>query len=315
VVLAAVLLALMPPVTSAVPTVGGIASAMRVRPQYAFSFPAPGSSEPLQRPISVVAANDGVYVVDSAAGNVRVFDSRGADRAVIGSGTLEVPVYAARDAVRGILYVTDRALAAVLRFDDVDGSPLGELEPKPSAEGTRSVESTAWAPLGIDVAEDGTVWVTDVLVRHRVLVLEPDGTIVREVGGAVASAETTGVAVVLDYPNGVCVGADEVWVSDSNNRRVVVFGRDGAFRRVLSVDGLARGIDFVPVVGTVGSSDSTLVVVADALAQDIAVWDAGSRDGTACVSQRCRLGWCRQATLRRGHRKPARAGVGMVGGR
>ncbi len=273
VALAGLSLVLMPPATSAVPVVGTIADALNVRPQYTFSFPASGS-KPLQRPISLVAAPDRVYVVDSAAGHVRVFDDRGVDRAVIGSGTLEVPVYAARDAARGILYVTDRKLACVFEFDEDDGSLVGTLAPTPAREGTASAEATAWAPLGIDVAEDGTVWVSDVLDRHRVLVLDPDGTIIREIGGATAAAETTGVAVVLDYPNGVCVGADEVWVSDSNNQRVVVFGRDGAFRRVLDVDGLARGIDFVPVMDITGSDDATLVVVADALAQDIAVWDA-----------------------------------------
>lgn len=277
--LAVLALALMPPVTSAVPSVGGISEALRVRPQYSFSFPAPGT-EPLVRPISLVATADSVYVVDSGAAHIRVFDDRGVDRAVIGSGTLDVPVYAAIDAARGILYVTDRKLSSVFKFDESDGSLLGTLVPKlseedtRSADGTRSAEATAWAPLGIDVAEDGTVWVTDVLARHRVLVLEPDGTIVREIGGATAAVETTGVAVVLDYPNGVSVGADEVWVSDSNNQRVVVFGRDGAFRRVLNTDGLARGVDFVPVPGDSGDQSATLVAVADALAQDIAVWDA-----------------------------------------
>lgn len=273
VALAALALALMPPAQASVPGVGGISDALRVRPQYAFSFPAPGA-QPLIRPISVVAGKDRVYVVDSGAGHIRVFDDRGVDRAVIGSGTLDVPVYTARDAARGILYVTDRKLATVFRFDETDGSLLGPLIPKPATEGTGSAESTAWAPLGIDVADDGTVWVSDVLARHRVLVVEPDGTIVREVGGAQAAGETTGVAVALDYPNGVSVGAEEVWVSDSNNRRVVVFGRDGAFRRVLDVDGLARGIDFVPGEYAGANDGATLVVVADALAQDIAVWDA-----------------------------------------
>jgi len=273
VALAALALAVMPPVTVAVPSVGGISDALTIRPQYSFSFPLPGST-PMQRPISLVATTDSIYVVDSAAGHVRVFDDRGADRAVIGSGTLDVPVYAAHDEVRGILYVTDRQRLSVFRFDESDGSLLGTLVPKPAVEDTASVESTAWAPLGIDVADDGTIWVTDVLDRHRVLVLEPDGTIVREIGGATAAVESTGVAVVLDYPNGVSVGAEEVWISDSNNRRVVVFGRDGAFRRVLAVDGLARGLDFVPVAETARHSGSTLVVAADALAQDIAVWDA-----------------------------------------
>ncbi len=267
-VAAGIVLAFMPAPTRPVPAVGDIGAALGKRPQYAFAFPEKGTT-PLERPVSVVAVSGRVYVVDSQAKVVRVFDERGAERSVIGSGTLGIPVYAARDDARGILYVTDREHKAVFKFDDTDGTPLGTLVPKPSKDDTRSAESTAWAPLGIDVAEDGTVWVSDVLARHRVLEVQPDGTVVREVGGARAAAESTGVAVMLDYPTGVAVGKDEIWVSDSNNRRIVVFGRDGSFRRVLDVDALARGMAFLPA----SAETSELVVVADALAQDIEVWD------------------------------------------
>jgi len=265
---AGITLALMPEPTTPVPSVGDIGAALGRRPQYSFAFPAEGTT-PLERPVSVLSAPGRVYVVDSQAKAVRVFDDRGGERSVIGSGTLGVPVYAARDGKRGVLYVTDREKRTVFAFDDTDGSLIGTIAPQPSTDDTRSAEATAWAPLGIDVAEDGTLWVSDVLSRHRVLELEPDGTIVRELGGARAAEEATGVAVVLDYPNGVALSADEVWVSDSNNRRIVVFGRDGGFRRVLDVDALARGMAFLPA----SAETSSFVVVADALAQDIAVWD------------------------------------------
>lgn len=267
-VAAGVTLALMPAPTTPVPSVGDIGAALGKRPQYSFAFPAEGAT-PLERPVSVIAAPGRVYVVDSQAKAVRVFDDRGGERSVIGSGTLGVPVYAARDDKRGVLYVTDREKRTVFAFDDTDGSLIGTITPTPSSEESQSAEATAWAPLGIDVAEDGALWVSDVLARHRVLELAPDGTILRELGGARAAEEATGVAVVLDYPNGVALSAEEVWVSDSNNRRIVVFGRDGGFRRVLDVDALARGMAFLPA----SAETSSFVVVADALAQDIAVWD------------------------------------------
>ncbi len=271
---AGVALAVMPQPTTPVPAVGDIGAALGMRPQYEYSFPESGTAAPLERPVCVVAAQRSEYVVDSQAGVVRVFDDRGRERSVIGSGALGVPVYAALDDARGVLYVTDRKLKAVFEFALDDGALLGTLEPQQAAEDTASAETTAWAPLGIDVAEDGSVWVSDVRDRHRVLELRPDGTIVREVGGAQAAEEATGVAVVLDYPNGVAVSADEVWISDSNNRRIVIFGRDGGFRRVLEVDALARGMAFLPdIAGTPG-----LVAVADALAQDVEVWDSA---GTA----------------------------------
>ncbi len=267
-VAAGVILVLMPPVSRPVPAVGDVGAALGRYPQFEFAFPSE-STPPLERPVGVVAGPGRVYVVDSQARVIRVFDNRGAESSVIGSGTLGIPVYAARDDARGVLYVTDREHKTVFMFDDTKGTLLGELTPKSSEDDTRSAESTAWAPLGIDVAEDGTVWVSDVESRHRVLELESDGTVVREIGGAKAAEEATGVAVVLDYPNGVAVSEDEVWVSDSNNRRIVVFGRDGGFRRVLQVDALARGMAFLPP----SAEASGLVVVADALAQDIAVWD------------------------------------------
>lgn len=257
----------MPPLEPPVPVSGQVAAALGGRPAYAFSFPETPTPA-LERPVSVLVSGDNVYVVDSTAGLVRVFDERGQERSAIGSGTLEVPVYIARDAVRGLVYVTDRQKRAVFAFTD-DGSPAGILAPR-AVGATGSTEPTSWAPLGIDVADDGLIYVTDVLQRHRVLVLEFDGTIVREIGGERAAQAGSGVSVVLEYPNAVDVFDDEVWVSDSNNRRVVVFGLDGQFRRVVPMTGLSRGIDSLAAA----DSTRTLVAVVDTLAQDIAVLDS-----------------------------------------
>lgn len=260
-------LVMMPPLEPGVPVTGAVAQALGGRPVYAFSFPETPTAA-LERPISVAVSGDSVYVVDSEAGVVRVFDVRGNDRSTIGSGTLEVPVYVARDASRGLLYVSDRESRRLLAFAD-DGTPVGPVWPR-AIGATGSTEPTAWAPLGLDVADDGLIYVTDVSARHRVLVLEPDGTIVREVGGARAARYGTGVSVVLDYPNAVHVGAGEIWVSDSNNQRVVVFGTDGQFRRVVPMSGLARGLDFIASA----ENTATMVAVVDALSQDISVVDA-----------------------------------------
>ncbi len=234
-----------------------------------FLFAFPGTDDtPLERPVGVVAAGDRVYVVDSNEGVVRVYDDRGVERNVIGEGVLGVPVYAAVDAERGVLYVTDREKRQVFLFGLDDGALVGTLAPV-ADEG--STIATAWAPLAIDVEDSGTLLVTDVFGRHRVLVLEPDGRIVREIGGAQAAAETTGVAVVLDFPNAVRVDGDEVWVADSNNKRALVFGLDGGFLRVVPTGGLVRGFDFVPPLSD--TTETTIVAFVDTLGSGISLMD------------------------------------------
>lgn len=234
-----------------------------------FVFAFPGTDDtPLQRPVGVVAAGERVYVVDSTEGVVRVYDDRGVERSVIGEGVLGVPVYAAVDAERGVLYVTDREKRQVFLFGLDDGALVGTLAPVADAGST---VATAWAPLAVDVGDSGTLLVTDVFERHRVLVLKPDGRIVREIGGAQAAAETTGVVVVLAFPNAVRANGEEVWVADSNNKRALVFGSDGGFLRVVPTGGLVRGFDFVPPLA--GTTETTIVAFVDTLGSGIALMD------------------------------------------
>jgi len=255
-----------------VPELDGVRGAVALR--YAFAFPDEDDA-PLERPVGVVAAGERVYVVDSTAGVVRVYDDRGVERGVVGTGVLDVPVYAAVDTERGVLYVTDRAKRALYLFGLDDGAIIGTLSPV-ADEG--SSIATAWAPLAIAVGDSGALFVTDVLERHRVLALEPDGRITREIAGPQAAIEATGVIVALDFPNAVRATGDEVWVSDSNNKRALVFGVDGRFLRAVPMRALVRGFDFVPPLA--GSAETTLVAFVDTLGSDISLVDlAGAARG------------------------------------
>jgi hypothetical protein len=258
-------LALAPKPAAQVPRIDDVKSDVAL--SFVFAFPEADAPQ-LRRPVGVVADGDRVYVVDSAAGVVRVYDDRGIERDVVGEGTFGVPVYAAVDAKRGVLYVTDRAKRALFLFGLDDGALVGTLTPIAAAGSTIA---TAWAPLALDVAESGVLAVSDVLARHRVLLLQPDGRIIEEIGGAQAAQETSGVAVALDFPNAVRATTDEVWVADSNNQRALVFGRDAAFRKVVPTGGLVRGFDFVPPVP--GSAESTLVAFVDTLGGGIFLMD------------------------------------------
>jgi sugar lactone lactonase YvrE len=100
--------------------------------------------------------------------------------------------------------------------------------------------------------------------------MDARGVIEAEIGGARSAIESTGVAVALDFPNDVAVVGDEIWVSDSNNMRVVVFDGAGAFKRVMSMSGLIRGLAAVPP--SFGSQ--AVVAGVDTLGHAIVLWDA-----------------------------------------
>ena len=235
--------------------------------EYVRSLPDAGDP-PFSRPVGLAVGAGQLYVSDSGAGVVRVFTTRGIAAGEIGRGTLKVPAYLARDVAAGTVLVTDRELDTVFRFSDA-GEPLGEIVP--SVE-----ESATWEPLGIAADGAGTIAVTDTAGRHRVLVMDRSGFVTRVLGGEV-TAETSGtISASLDFPNSVAFFGDELWVSDSNNRRVLSFDASGALTRLVRVDGLARGLALLE-----GPEErDRYVAVADTLTSQIVLLDADGGEVT-----------------------------------
>lgn len=235
--------------------------------EYVRSLPDAGDP-PFSRPVGLAVGAGQLYVSDSGAAVVRVFTTRGIAAGEIGRGTLKVPAYLARDVAAGTVLVTDRELDTVFRFSDA-GEPLGEIVP--SVE-----ESATWEPLGIAADGNGTIAVTDTSDRHRVLVMDRTGFVTRVLGGRV-TAETSGtIGAALDFPNSVALFGNELWVSDSNNRRVLSFDATGALTRLVRVDGLARGLALLegPEEG------DRYVAVADTLTSQIVLLDADGGEVT-----------------------------------
>ncbi|MDO8849024.1 MAG: hypothetical protein Q7W51_11625 [Coriobacteriia bacterium] len=234
---------------------------------YVRSLPDTGDAD-LIRPVGLAVGDGQLYVSDSGASVVRVFSTGGRDVGEIGRGVLAVPAYIACDVATSTVLVADRQLGAVLRFSS-DGERLDDLVP--------SVESTeAWQPLGVAVDSKGAVAVTDSSGRHRMLVMDRQGRVTFALGSSEATDTPGNVAVSLDFPNSVAFSDDEIWVSDSNNRRVLVFGRDGAFRRFIRLNGISRGLTFL----TGGEEPQTYVAVVDALASAIVLLDAEGAEVT-----------------------------------
>lgn len=251
----ALLVALAPAPPAAIPAAVEAGADVPVL-SYVRSLPDAGDAL-LARPVGLAVGGARLYVADSDAGVVRVFTTRGIDAGVIGEDVLEVPAYLARDMTAGTLLVTDRGLNTVHRFSD-SGEYLGQIVP--SIE-----ESTTWQPLGIAADGMGSLAVTDTSERHRVLVMDRAGLVRRTLGGPLGEDSAGGVVVALDFPNSVGFWGEELWVGDSNNRRVLVFGTDGELRRLVRVDGIARGITFLEGEGETQS----YAAVVDALASEI----------------------------------------------
>lgn len=235
-------------------------------PRFLFSFS--GSRlDPIMRPVGVLADESGVYVVDSARHVIDVFDEDGEFRMSFGASETVVPLYIARSPLDGRLYVSDRRQGHLLVFD-TDGDYIGPFEPRlPSREATDRPSAIEWAPVALDFASDGSLFVTDVLDVHRVLKLAPAGVLLRSVGST-TTVEGPGAAPgFFGFPNGISVHDGRVYVADSNNGRIQVFDQELEFTGMTPTGGLPRGIDFLPARGS--SADDYVLI--DALSNDATI--------------------------------------------
>ena len=244
-------------------------------PQYLYSFSGDGATR-LVRPLGVLATADRVYVTDSRRGSLDVFTPAGARVAVWGKGKLVVPLYVAKNPKTGELWVSDRRLRAIEIFSP-QGKLLRAFDPKlPKSQLPKfKTGGVQWEPLAIAFAPDGTLYVTEILNGHRLLIFSPDGVFKRSVGSSGLVNDAKQGPGVFQFPNSVKVLGDEVWVADSNNRRIQVFTRTGDFKRMFVTQGLPRGFDFLPKSGP---SDPQRVVVVDTLAHDVTIWKTSSAE-------------------------------------
>jgi hypothetical protein len=82
---------------------------------------------------------------------------------------------------------------------------------------------------------------------HRVLIFDNSGKLKRQYGEAGQVQDARQNPGMLSYPNGVVVSSGtgnerDVFVADSNNRRIQVFAPDGTFKRIIATEGTPRGI-------------------------------------------------------------------------
>lgn len=181
------------------------------------------------QPLGVAVTPDGSTVFATHGGapaGVTMFDRDGRvlrELELPSESAMHVPVYLTI-APNGNVYVGDRAAGAIFIYAP-NGDFIERYAPKDS--------TLVFSPLGVAVAEDGTVYVADVLsdkpADHRILVFAPDGTL----------AVTWGLGE-LNYPNQLVLNGGGLYVTDSNNGRLVVFDAQGQ-RHLLLATGAGAG--------------------------------------------------------------------------
>jgi len=221
-----------------------------------------------------VLVDDGkVFVTDSVSSRIFMFDEDGNPEGSFGASETVNPLYLAKNPVDGNLYVTDRRRYTILIYTP-EGEFVGEFDPELPEDELPAIDTKGitWQPIGIGFAKDGTMFVTEILKGHRMLVFDPEGKFVRSVGDAGIVLDPEVAPELFQFPNGIMVVGDEVYVADSNNQRVKVYSLDGEFLRTIVTRGLPRGLaELDPFAGDPEDAPARFVQ-ADTLSHDVTIW-------------------------------------------
>lgn len=268
-------------------------------PQFLYAFAGVSPGNELRQPLGVFVDGDRVLVADGLRAQILVFRLDGTYVGSFGQGKVQTPLYIAKNPLTGDYWITDRRTRSIHIFTS-RGLYKGDFNPNlPKNQLPKFKANVQWEPLALDFASDGTLYVSEILNGHRLLIFDKTGKFLKSIGtaGLVVNSQLDVGQAVFQFPNSVKVHGGEVWVSDSNNRRIQVFDRTGKFLRFIHTQGLPRGIAFLPVpppgsaptntaatahVSTVATGLPGKLAVVDVLAHDVTLWDAQS--GTKIVS-------------------------------
>lgn len=208
-----------------------------------------------QDPTGIAVNRDGsrIWVVQSGGDRtVLGYDAAGRQVAALVppiDGGDHQAVYLALDERTGEVFVADRLAGAVYRYA-ADGTFNGEFDPGEALRG--------WQPLGIAVAADGKLLVTDV-ARGSAHLFGADGSFLMTVGNG-----------AFDFPNGAAFDRKgRIYIADGNNGRLVILSPEGTqvgvVKRGSAADelGLPRGV---------AVDDQGRIHVVDTTAQGVQVY-------------------------------------------
>ena len=205
------------------------------------------------------------------SGPFDLFDRAGQGR---GRGQLDRPRGIAVAPDGSAIYVVDQDNLRVQTFD-ADGRFVGIW----GGDGGGYTFGTQFqqGPSGIATGADGLIYVADTW-NHRIVVFDASGAVIRQFGengdtGGSPTAAVPNLDGKFFGPRGVAVddGASEVYVVDTGNERVQVFGPDGSFKRTFGGNGSGPNQLLEPVGIALGPDGR--VYVADTNNGRISVWD------------------------------------------
>lgn len=153
----------------------------------------------------------------------------------------------------GGIWASDPNRHVVYKF-----SPEGKLLMtlgKPGVRGDNASREAFTRPAGLTVTRSGDVFVADGYVNSRIVHFDKNGRLVKIVGGTKGK-----VRGELSLPHAVAIDSKgQIIVGDSDNKRIVVFDKEGAF--VTSFPGPSRGGLVVTPDDTLYASDVNAGVV------------------------------------------------------
>jgi streptogramin lyase len=124
---------------------------------------------------------------------------------------------------KGFIWATDAGRHVIYKYD-MQGNQLQTIGTLDQAGDNASMTSFN-QPSYVTVAPNGDLYVSDGYVNARIVQLSPQGEFIRVIGG-VEGAEPG----QLKLPHGVAVDSNgRIIVNDSDNQRISVFDKDGAF--------------------------------------------------------------------------------------
>jgi hypothetical protein len=219
-----------------------------------FGQSAPG--QPAWGGMTTWVAADGkgsVVVMVRAVPYFRVFTRDGRPVKTWGDTGLFNQAHSLHFAADGSIWATDPNDHVVHKFS-ADGQKLLTLGKKGVA-GDNTSHDTFNRPNAVGFGANGDVYVSDGYVNSRIVQFTSDGKFVRIVGGKKGSGPGE-----LQLPHGVAIDPQgRIVVADSDNKRLVIFGKDGSFIKTLAAP--SRGGLVVIPDGTIYVSDVNAGVV------------------------------------------------------
>lgn len=217
-------------------------------------------TEALVRPYGVAMADGKIYVADTRAPGLAVFDLKARTFSLvngIGSGRMQRPVNVAIDA-DGTKYVTDIARNQVLVYDRGDSFV--------AAYGT----AKDFKPVSVAIAGE-LLYLVDI-EHHEVQVLEKrTGKVKSRIG-----KDGLGQEQALHLPTNVAVGPEgDIYVVETGNFRVARFTRDGTFVRHYGEPGQSPG-QFARPKG-IAMDRAGRLYVGDAAFQNVQIFENSGR--------------------------------------